>query len=51
MLKYSTFTPFTKAGAAVDTACTTALDPMWLGKQTAATATSNAASALTKALA
>ena len=51
MLKYSTFTPFTKAGAAVDTACTTALSPMWLGKQTAAVATSNAASALTKALA
>ena len=39
MLKYSTFTPFTKAGAAVDTACTTALDPMWLGKKTAAAAT------------
>ena len=51
MLKYCTFTPFTKGGAAVDTACTTALDPMWLGKQTAAQATQAAAAALPKAVA
>ena len=51
MVKYARFTPFTKAGAAVDTACETALSPMWLGHQTAATATASAAAALQKALA
>jgi fructooligosaccharide transport system substrate-binding protein len=50
MLKHSTFTPFTKVGAAVDNACITAFDPMWLGKETAAAACGNAAKALTKAI-
>jgi len=50
MVKHATFTPFTKAGAAIDTACTTALSPMWLGQETAAKATANAASALKQAL-
>ena len=39
MVKHASYTPFTKAGAAIDTACATALSPMWLGHQTAATAT------------
>jgi ABC-type glycerol-3-phosphate transport system substrate-binding protein len=51
MLDHSTFTPFTKVGQAVDTACITAFDPMWLGKETATAATANAAKALKKALA
>jgi maltose-binding protein MalE len=51
MLKHGTFTPFTKAGANIDTAATTALSPMWLGKKSAADATSAAASAIKKALA
>lgn len=51
MLDYATFTPFTKAGAAIDTDAMTALDPMWLGKQTAAAATASAAAAISKTLA
>jgi ABC-type glycerol-3-phosphate transport system substrate-binding protein len=50
MIKYSTFTPFTKVGQAVDTASITALAPMWLGQKTAAEATKSAASALRKAI-
>jgi ABC-type glycerol-3-phosphate transport system substrate-binding protein len=50
MIKYSTFTPFTKVGQAVDTACITALAPMWLGQKTAAQATKDAATALRKAV-
>lgn len=51
MVKHATFTPFTKVGSAVDTACETALSPMWLGHQSATTATANAAAALRKVLA
>jgi len=51
MLKHSTFTPPTKIGAGVDTACITALGPLWLGQQTAVEATKNADAALKTALA
>jgi multiple sugar transport system substrate-binding protein len=50
MIKYSSFTPFTKVGQAVDTASITSLAPMWLGQKTAAEATKNAAAALQKAI-
>lgn len=50
MIKYATFTPFTKVGQAVDTASITELSSMWLGKETAAKATKDAAAALRKAL-
>jgi ABC-type glycerol-3-phosphate transport system substrate-binding protein len=50
MIRYSTFTPFTKVGQAVDTASITELAPMWLGQETAAKATRDAAAALRKAL-
>jgi multiple sugar transport system substrate-binding protein len=50
MIKHSTFTPFTKAGAAIDTAAIQALAPLWLGNQTAAQATKAAASRISSAL-
>jgi multiple sugar transport system substrate-binding protein len=50
MIDHSTFTPFTKAGAAVDTAAITALAPLWLGKQTAVQATKSADSGIATAL-
>jgi ABC-type glycerol-3-phosphate transport system substrate-binding protein len=50
MIDHSTFTPFTKAGAAVDTAAIQALAPLWLGKQSAAAATKSAASRISAAL-
>jgi ABC-type glycerol-3-phosphate transport system substrate-binding protein len=50
MIQHSRFTPFTEVGQAVDTACITALAPMWLGQKTAAAATSDAAAALRKAI-
>jgi ABC-type glycerol-3-phosphate transport system substrate-binding protein len=51
MVRHSTYTPFTKAGSAVDNACTAALSPMWLGQQKATVATKSAAAALATALA
>jgi ABC-type glycerol-3-phosphate transport system substrate-binding protein len=50
MIGHSTFTPFTKVGQAVDTASITELASMWLGKESAAKATKDAAAALRKAL-
>ena len=50
MLKYSHVTPFTKAGAAVDTAAISAFAPLWLGKKSAAEATKDAAAKIRKAI-
>ncbi len=50
MLDKGTFTPYTTSGAAVDTAASAALDPLWAGKETAQVATDNAAKAISSAL-
>ena len=50
MVDASTFTPFTTAGSAIDTAATAALDPMWAGDATAEEATADAAQAIAEAL-
>ncbi len=51
MVDKSTFTPFTVAGAAVDTAAMAALDPMWEGSATAEEATADAAEQIGELLA
>jgi ABC-type glycerol-3-phosphate transport system substrate-binding protein len=51
MLGKSEFTPFTKAGAAVDTQAMTALAPLWQGKKRATAALGDAAGRITKAIA
>ena len=50
MVDKSTFTPFTTAGSAIDTAASAALDPMWAGDKTAAEATADAAAAIAEAI-
>ena len=50
MVDASTFTPFTTAGSAIDTAATAALDPLWAGDATAEEATADAAQAIAEAL-
>ncbi len=51
MVDKSTFSPFSTAGAAVDTAATAALDPMWAGQKTAEEATADAAAKIGEAIA
>lgn len=51
MVEAGTWTPFTTAGAAVDTAAAAALDPMWAGEATAAEATADAAQRINDVLA
>lgn len=51
MVDASTFTPFTVAGAGVDTAATAALDPLWAGSATAEEATKDAADRIGELLA
>ena len=50
MVDASTFTPFTTAGSAIDTAASAALDPLWAGDPTAEEATADAAQAIAEAL-
>lgn len=50
MVEAGTWTPFTSAGSAVDTAAMAGLDPLWAGDATAQEATANAAEKLAAAL-
>lgn len=51
MVEAGTWTPFTTAGAAVDTAASAGLDLLWAGEATAEEATADAASRIADALA
>jgi len=50
MLKHSTFTPFTKVGAAIDTEATSALAALWQNDKSAASATKDAAARIRRKL-
>jgi len=50
MVESGTWTPFTTAGAGVDTAAGAALDPLWAGQQSAQEATDAAAVAIAEVL-
>lgn len=51
MVEAGTWTPFTTAGAGIDTAAAGALDPMWAGEQSAQQATDEAAKKIAEVLA
>lgn len=50
MVEAGTWTPFTTAGAGVDSAAGAALDPLWAGQQSAQQATDEAAKRITEVL-